>query len=206
MIPVSLQPEPPNFESNVRTPGSSFLATHSPNSSKDLKGHEYWRKCLTELHNSYNRICAYHAHWISRMGCSVDHYIPLSDNINLAYEWKNYRLSGTYLNTLKHRHRDVLDPFEIDDNTFLIDFTTLKVIPSPELSVSLSTQVESTIKRLKLNETILIELRYEWLRPYCNNECTFTFLKGKAPFTAYEIERQSLGIDTLQKLFRIPGN
>jgi hypothetical protein len=200
MIPVESQPEPPNFENKVKISGLAFLqqCPHPTN----WKNHEYWRNSLDDLYTSYNQICSYSAHWIPRTEGSptVDHFIPKSINPNLAYEWSNFRLACLRMNARKWIFQDILDPFKIQYEWFLLDFPSLLIKANSSLEESIKTQVISTIKRLKLNDDDgCVKQRQDWLMAYCKGEITFDFLNKTAPFIAYELNRQNL-INSIQSI------
>ena len=202
MIHVTLQPEPPDFDAKVRVPGKAFLKRYpDPTTWK-----ECWRECLWDLYEAYGRICAYSAHWFSRCeGVStVDHFIPKSKNPSKAYEWDNFRLASLRMNARKGAHEDVLDPFTIAKETFVLDFTTLQPKPGPKLSRKIVREAMATIRRLKLDDDVCIESRIGWLQLYSEKELTLGGLKKRAPFLAYEIERQGLSVKSLRKIFRRP--
>ena len=202
MIHVTLQPEPPDFDAKVRILGKAFIRAHPhPTDWKD-----HWRKCLGDLHKAYKGICAYSAHWISPCEgvASVDHFIPKSKNPSKAYEWDNFRLASLRMNARKGAHEDVLDPFTIAKETFVLDFTTLQPKPGPKLSRKIVREAMATIRRLKIDDDVCIESRIGWLQLYSEKELTLSGLKKRAPFLAYEIERQGLSAESLRKIFRRP--
>jgi len=205
VIPVAPQPEPADFDTKVRIPGQAFVKAHPhPTDWKD-----HWRKCLGDLTTAYKRICAYSAHWISpgEGVASVDHFIPKSKKgigPKKAYEWDNFRLASLRMNARKGDHEDVLDPFKITNETFAIDFATLRPEPGPKVSQSLTRKVDATIRRLKLDDNVCVESRADWLRLYCDKDLTLQGLRKRAPFLAYEIRRQGLPPKKLRKIFRFP--
>lgn len=116
MISVQEQPEPPDFSKKVRDPGSAFI--HQLSYPVKWKNREYWRRSLHDLHTAYHGICAYSAHWIPCVtgAATVDHFIPKSIAPQFAYEWKNYRLASSKMNSRKGDYQDVLDPFGLQPN------------------------------------------------------------------------------------------
>jgi hypothetical protein len=110
---------------------------------------------------------------------------------NLAYEWANFRLASSKLNSRKGSYRDVLDPFTLADNSFELDFPSLLVKPGRNLVDTDRDKVLTTIERLKLNYESSIKSRFSWLELYCRNR-DFHFLQKTAPFIAYELRRQGL--------------
>ncbi|MFN9170266.1 MAG: hypothetical protein ACK58B_06885 [Dolichospermum sp.] len=154
MIPVKPQPEPDDFDEKVRQPGLVFLSKVPNPKTEDWKKHDYWVKSLPDLYTSYNKICAYSAQWIPRPegSPSVDHFLPKSPKPELAYEWHNFRLACLSLNQRKGTQLDVIDPFELPVNSFILDFPSLIIKPNPELLYPLKGIVISTINRIQLKD------------------------------------------------------
>jgi hypothetical protein len=206
VIPIKPQPEPDDFDEKVRKPGLAFLSKVPNPKTKDWKNRDYWRRSLRDLYDACNNICAYSAQWISRPEGSptVDHFLPKSAKPELAYEWHNFRLACLTLNNKKGTELDVIDPFELPVNSFILDFPSLIIKPNPELLYPLKERVISTINRLQLNDyDKCIDGRLEWLKTYYEDNSTFDSLKRKAPFIAYELERQ--GLAEVDKIAYIMG-
>jgi hypothetical protein len=203
MIPVQAKPEPSHFDVEVRQPGLKFLATIPNPTAKQFIGHSYWTAISSDLCKDYQGICAYYAEWIPNNLTSphIDHFHPKVKHPHLAYEWSNYRLASSLANTRKGTHEDILDPFSLQANWFVLDFPSLLVKANPHLDLTNVAKVNKTIKRLKLNEENQIKARQRWVMDYSNNTIMFTLLKTKAPFIAYELERQNL-VDTIKTIFR----
>lgn len=202
MIPVQPQPEPPEFDRNVRRPGLAFLR-HVPNPTS-WKKKSYWQESLNDLYDAYGGICAYSAEWISRIsgGPTVDHYVPKSVQPPLAYEWGNFRLCAMLFNQRKDNYQDVIDPFTVAANWFNLDIPSLLIKPAGTLAPFERERVNATVKRLKLNDENCIGSRLRWIMSYCRSELTFEYLRKHAPFIAYELERQGL----VQDIVRIMQN
>jgi hypothetical protein len=195
VIPVVPQPEPEDFDELVRKRGKKFLSkfTTSKPTSKQWSSNDYWNEVRTCFYDAYQRICAYSAHWIPpTANPNIDHYIPKSVNKDLAYEWSNYRLACPLANTLKRDYQDVVDPFTLKKESFFLDFPSLLISVNPTLEVKEIAELERTIQRLKLNSDNFVNERSNWLQPYCLEKADFSFLKRRAPFIAYELERQDL--------------
>ncbi len=189
MIRVEPQPEPPGFDSLVRQPGLKALAEgRDPLPS-------YWRRCLNDLHEDYWGVCAYVAIYINKAtgARTVDHYVAKSSKRELAYEWANYRLACSLVNSRKGAFDDVLDPFEIEDGWFVLELSFLQISPHPELQPDLDLRVQQTIDRLRLNDAECREARAEYYDDYIEGEITFDYLQRKCPFVAKELLRQGLG-------------
>jgi hypothetical protein len=194
MIPVQIQIEPNDFDQKVRKRGHAFLATKPNPRHNEWKGKDYWLACLLDLYEAYGGICAYCAQWIplDTGVATVDHFEPKALKPNLAYEWNNYRLAASKLNSRKGNAVDVLDPFSVLEGMFCLDFPSLLVKPSDEISADEQTKVLGTIKRLKLNGESSVKSRLRWIRDYCKGEYPFHYLKRNAPFIGFELERQGI--------------
>lgn len=186
MIRVEPQPEPPGFDRLVRQPGQRALAE----SAEVLP--PYWRECITDLYDAYHGICAYLCVIIPRgTGAkSVDHLAPKSKRRELSYEWHNYRLVCARMNARKRDFEDVLDPFEIRDGWFVLEFSFLQVLPTPDLDEPARGLVQATIDRLDLNDEECIRARSMYYDAYIEGGLTFAWLEQWSPFVARELKRQ----------------
>jgi uncharacterized protein (TIGR02646 family) len=200
MIPVSCKPEPPHFNKLVRVPGNNFLRTTQRPTKKQWKRNDYWSLISDNLYKAYNGICAYVSIWIPKVtgSRSVEHFVPKSVRPDLAYEWSNYRLVCSLMNGRKDNHQDVLDPFTLAPNWFILDFPSLIVKSNHDLNPTDEQRVNATINRLKLNDDECIEARSHWLKEYCRNR-DLQFLQNYAPFIAYELVRQGI-TDSIDRL------
>lgn len=203
MIPIKLQPEPADFDDKVRKKGVVFLNKFPHPTS--WKNREYWRESLNDLYKTYSCICSYSAQWIpiTEGSPSVDHFIPKSVQPELAYEWDNFRLASLRMNARKNDFQDVIDPCKLNPGDFILDFPVLSISTNFNLPDLLKKQIMDTIDRLKLNDEICKQGRLEWLMPYCETVYPFEYLKRKAPFIAYELERQ--GLVEVDKIAKIMG-
>lgn len=129
MIRVQEQPEPADFNTKVRIPGNVYLLTNPNPTNKQFKKHRKWSNVLDDLYSAYSGICAYSASWISpaQSDPTVDHYLPKQKYPQQAYEWSNFRLCNPKMNRYKDNHEDVLDPFDIQNGWFVIDFSTFLI-------------------------------------------------------------------------------
>ncbi len=160
---------------------------------------------LRDLHDAYGGICAYSCHWIpyDTGAKTVEHFKPKVRYPQDAYEWDNYRLVCNALNGRKS-DRDTLDPFEISDGWFIIDFPSLLVKSAPGLPDDLKNQVIATRDILGLNdEATCLKNRNEFVWCYCKRQITFAHLERQAPFLAKELVRQGL-TDTIQEIMGYP--
>lgn len=186
MIHVEPQPEPPDFDGLVRKPGLEALAQgQSPLPP-------YWRHCLKDLHRVYRGICAYLCIWIppGTGARSADHFVAKSSHPELAYEWSNYRLVTQLMNSRKGAFQEVLDPFEIPNGWFVLELLFLQVLPNPELGETIRAKVQTTIDRLRLNDTECLSARASYYDDYLSGDVSFRFLEKRCPFVAIELKRQ----------------
>jgi uncharacterized protein (TIGR02646 family) len=196
MIPVTPQPEPVGFDVQVRQKGLKFLQTHDITttvpSGKTLPSH--WRACLDDLYASYQGQCAYLAVFFERVtgGGTVDHFIAKSHRPDLAYEWSNYRLACSHMNSRKRDYKDVLDPFEIMEGWFRLEMVTGQIYPSPELDPERRDAVKATIDRLGLDAPGNRDMRSRHYLEYLEGTYTAKFLHQRSPFVWYEAQRQGL--------------
>jgi hypothetical protein len=197
VIHVEPRPEPDDFDSNVREPGRRELArlVESYGSVEEIPGaalKPLWRRCLPQLHTAYGGVCAYVCHWIPRVTGSrtTDHYVPKSASPARAYEWDNYRLACSRMNARKHAAQDVLDPFEVQDGWFWIEFYGFQVRPARGLDPQLRARVVETIRRLKLNGYDCRRDREDYVSDYRARRISYAQLQRKAPFIARELARQ----------------
>jgi len=190
MIHVEPQPEPDTFDQTVRQPGRTWLAAH-PNEADPLEPH--WQRCLLDLFEAYDGTCAYLAVRIQRgTGArTTDHFAPKSKQRDRAYEWSNYRLTCQLMNARKNAFEDVLDPFEVRNGWFEVEFSFLQVRPNPELDEQTQGRVQATICRLKLNDPECIAAREQHYDEYLIGG-DIGYLDRWCPFLALELRRQGL--------------
>lgn len=195
MIRVQEQPEPANFNTKVRIPGNAYLLTNPNPTSREFKKHREWSNALDDLYSAYNGICAYSASWISpvQSNPTADHYLPKHKYPQLAYEWSNLRLCNPKMNSYKDSFEDVIDPFQIQNGWFVIDFSTFLIDSFDRLPSNLKKSIKDSIKRLKLNDDDgLVQFRAHVVREYASGEISFDHLNRHHPFIAFELGRQNL--------------
>lgn len=201
MIPVEPKPEPaPKFDELVRAPGAAWLAASGLDLDQPAPtGTEFppfWRKCLPELHASYDGVCAYLCiHFEGATGAgSTDHFVAKSKKARLAYEWSNYRLACLAMNSRKRAFDDVLDPFSMKSETFYLELVTGMIFPNPSLPEEEKDRARATIDRLRLDDGGCREMRARHFREYLEQqgEVAANFLRRRSPFVWYEARRQGL--------------
>lgn len=204
MIPVKPQPEPIDFNANVRKPGKAFLARTPRPTNKDFKANRYWEKSAKNLHTAYSGICAYSCVYMPLWG-TIDHFLPKSTYPDYAYEWKNFRLCSQRLNGYKDNSTDILDPFSIQLGWFVLDFPSCLVRSGQGLPDGLKQKIETTIAILRFNQDDnLVQERCDIMGFYANGGVSLEFMIRRYPFLAGEIMRQNLQ-KTASNIFKMPG-
>jgi uncharacterized protein (TIGR02646 family) len=198
MIPVAEKPEPGNFDDQVRQPGLKWLqdnrvALDQP-PPDPAKLPTYWRETQKELWTAYDGVCAYLCIFFEwPLGAqSTDHFIAKSRFAGQAYEWSNFRLSCLGMNRAKNRFDDILDPFEIAAETFLLNLATGEIKPNPQLPQPTRKLAEATIERLGLSKPDAAEMRARHFQDYLEHHVDEHHLKRHSPFVWYEARRQGL--------------
>jgi hypothetical protein len=152
-----------------------------------------WRECLDDLCNAYDRICAYMGLFIEPVTGSptVDHMVARTHDWRLAYEWSNYRLACALMNARKGECTGVLDPFEVEDEWFGLEFVGNQVVIRGGLDEATRQRVQVTIERLGLNSEECCKARGAYVEAYLSGEIPLPRLKRRAPFIARELRRQA---------------
>ncbi len=198
MIPVAAQPEPAVFNAEVRQKGLAHLQKKGLLLNQPLppktKIEPYWRACLTDLHQAYGGICAYLGIYFERVtgGGSVDHFIAKSADAGLVYEWSNYRLACSTMNSRKKNYSDVLDPFYLAADLFRLELSTGRIYPNPKLHVRAMCIVEQTIERLGLDDPQCREMRSRRYQEYLEHNLPSDYFKKYFPFIWREANRQGV--------------
>lgn len=198
MIYVTPQPEPQDFDRKVRQKGLAWLRKEGIDLNAALPKRKelpaYWREELDELYAAYGNCCAYLAVFFERTTGegTVDHFVPKSLRPDLAYEWNNYRLACSRMNSRKRDFSDVLDPFEVKNGWFRLEVVSGRIFPDPHLSDRLRQQVQETIDRLGLDDPDNREMRAKHYQDYCEREVTASYLRKHSPFVWMEAKRQGL--------------
>jgi hypothetical protein len=191
VIRVHPQPEPDDFDEKVRLPGLRALATGAGEPPP------LWRGCALQLWEAYQGVCSYLCILIHRGTAlrSVDHFLAKSKRRDLIYEWSNYRLACALMNSRKREFEDVLDPFEVEDGWFILEFSFLQILPNPDLDAATQARVQATIDRLKLNDNECLQARATYYEPYRRGLLPFKVLEQWSPFVAAELKRQRLAAE-----------
>ncbi len=197
MIPVSPAPEPAAFDAAVRQPGLAALrrlAEKHGGSRDAIPASEFpplWRHSLDDLLTRYGRICSYLCLYIpAGVGApSTDHMLAKSTAWQQVYEWGNYRLACSLMNSRKGAAATVLDPFEVEPGWFVLDTTLFRVAAGRGLASDIEQRVVATIRRLRLNDQQCCDARGEFAHSYWAGEISVDYLARHAPFVARELRR-----------------
>jgi len=197
MIPVKIQPEPPNFDAKVRQRGNRWLRQNGINANATApassKIPSYWTACLVDLYQAYSGTCAYLAfHFELASNPTTDHFVPKSNNAGLAYEWSNYRLACPRVNCKKRNYTGLLDPFHLLPNTFELDLLTGEIIINRKIGdSSYQKQAQRTVDQLDLNHQHYKNMRASHFTLYIEHRHADT-LRHQNPFVYYEAQKQGL--------------
>lgn len=181
MLHLTLEPEPDNFDADVRQKGLNYLRKH-PNA---VHYPDYWNKdeVVQQFRRAYRYVCAYSG-LRDHTGGEIDHFIPQSKNKQLIYEWSNYRLAFSLINKTKG-NRLCVDPVNITDGDILLNFIDGSVYPNPKLSKDYRDRLQDTIHILGLNKSQFLETRLSIIDDYNSGDISKNYLAKDSPFVAY---------------------
>jgi hypothetical protein len=189
MLRIELRPEPQDFDERVREPGLEAINEgRNPLPS-------YWRRCAPQLRREYKEICAYSCLRIPKVvgNSTVEHVAPKSKHPALAYEWSNYRLVCGLMNSRKNHFEDVLDPFDIENDWFELEFVFFQLKPAKHLADQGRIQeIKETIDRLKLNNEECCTDREERYEEWRNHHVSDQYMERHAPHIYREAVRQNM--------------
>jgi hypothetical protein len=193
VIPVLRQPEPSNFDRDVRQPGQIYLANNQSPTFKE-RNSRLWSKISEGLHEAYDRVCAYSCFYLNHQG-TVDHFLSKKFYPQFAYEWDNYRLAAQRINTYKGDSKGLIDPFITQPGWFVLKFPSCLVEAGDGLPKHIAGKINKTINVLRLNsDDYIVQVRSEIMLDFAEGYISLSFLKRRYPFLASEIVRQ--GIET----------
>ena len=210
MIHVALADEPTAFDAKVRQPGLRAIAElvgEKPPRSAGRRHKKiaatrdeippdrfpaYWHEAIDDLLSGYQRICAYLCLYIPRgTGApSVDHMLAKSRHWDRVYEWDNYRLASSRMNSRKGAVTNVLDPFEVENGWFALELVDFQVVPGDGLSAETLNAVQRTIDQLGLSDRECCDARAEFAEDYWEGHIDLDHLSRHASFVASELRRQ----------------
>jgi hypothetical protein len=97
------------------------------------------------------------------------------------------------MNSRKNVFQDVLDPFEIEDDWFELEFAFFQLLPAARLAdPAIIDAIHDTVDRLKLNDFECCETRAEWYAEWEAGEVSSQFMSRRAPLVYREAVRQGL--------------
>ena len=207
MIRISTKAEPSNFEHKVRRPGKAFLKRcPSPKSADFRRPNDYWREVASDLYEAYDRTCAYTSRYIETPYGSTDHFLSKVAHPHLAFEWSNLRLCLRAVNGFKGNLANIVDPFEVGDGWFVLDFPECLVRPGADLAADVHDRVKSTIDGLRLNsDDHVVQDRSDYAVLFARGDVSLEYLKRRRPFLASEFRRQGIDPARASALFKPLG-
>ena len=197
MIPVHPQPEPGDFDGEVRQKGLAWLRKQRLPLVGPLpagtKPRAYWTACLNDLYSRYGGVCAYLAYHFERSSGAgtVEHFVPKSLAAQDIYEWANYRLATRWVNSKKNAIPLALDPFSVAPGLFHLDLFSGRIYPNPLLAKPQLADVENTIRTLGLDDRRCRDDRADHFSGYLEHGSQ-SFLQRMSPFVFAEALRQAL--------------
>lgn len=193
MIPMQMKAEPASFDASVRQPGKEFLKKTPRPTSKEFNRNAYWKNSSNELHAAYSGVCAYSCFYIMPPGGTTDHFLPKSTHPEDAYEWSNYRFCSHQMNLNKSDSVEIIDPFIVQPGWFVLDTPSCLIFAGSGLTNILTTQIETTIRILRLNDDDrYVQERCNLMMDFASGDVTLAHLSRRYPFLAAEIQRQNL--------------
>lgn len=212
MIPVTLAPEPADFDARVRQPGLSAIdellgreprlrrpgprRKRAADTAAEIPGHAFppfWRAALDDMMRAYEQRCAYLAMFIEDTGNpTVDHVTPKSLAWDRVYEWGNYRLCTGVVNSKKGELLGLVDPVEAQVGWFELDLATSRVVRGKTAPALLREKIDATLPLLNLRDCTAQRRRYvdDYRLGPGNKGIDLAYLERRAPFIAAELRRQ----------------
>ena len=196
---VARKRAPKGFSLAVTTPGNQWLTNNGFDLAKPLPPKTLppplWRKYIPKMHLKYQGICAYLGVYMEPAigGISIDHFIAKSSRASGTYDWKNYRLACSMVNSKKGVFDGILDPFTLPDvpELFHLELGSGRIFVNPLITGNLSLAASQTIKTLGLDRALCRAMRARHFRYYTEG-LTKSSLKEFSPFVYSECERQGL--------------
>ncbi|MEF9672337.1 hypothetical protein QNM99_08205 [Pseudomonas sp. PCH446] len=188
MIPVPNPiAEPEKFDDRCRKKGTNWLKKH-PEGKRPAND---WSEFRLDLARGFENRCAFGAMWIS--SGTIDHFVSCDEDINLAYEWGNYRYVDGWINSSKKKKEaaDLLDPFHVAEGWFEILLPSLQLAITNAIPDEFRELAEKTLRDLPIrDDERLVRNRREWLRMYEEKELTLEGLRKKAPLVAAAVQKK----------------
>lgn len=188
MIKIDLADKSSKFYLDVTVRGRKYLSEHPEAKGRLLP--DIWNKCRDEVYRKYHGICAYLAiYLVEASGYEVDHFVPKSKRVDLAYEWDNLRLSSPRMNKKKWAHT-IADPVMLPVAAMRVNFFTGRVSLLPSLPNKERELLLKTIQTLELNSPEVRKTRTDAYVRYKRDHLSVELLTRTYPFAAFEMMRQ----------------
>lgn len=186
MMRFARRPEPQAFDERVRQPGQRWLQAN-PATRRDFPPH--WRRVAPELRRAFNDLTR-------RCGSppgSVDHFVSLDEDRQLADEWSNLRYAAQWINSSKSglRANELLDPFDVEDDWFEVLLPSCQLVVTERCPPALRARARTMLTRLRLgHDEAVVEYRRAWYQMYIEGEVLIAGLERRAPLIARAIRKQ----------------
>src|SRR5579885_561089 len=157
MIRFEPPQEPDGFDADVRNHGNYLLRLFFQEHNrfpqgKEWKNRSFWTDYIEDLEDGFRGLCAYSGLRTNFDG-EVDHFVPKSEDAQLAYEWSNYRYTTARRNRKKNGyHGPVLDPFQVHDEWFEVIPESGQLRITEHLPANLIDVAKETIRVLGLDD------------------------------------------------------
>jgi hypothetical protein len=187
MIPIERAPEPPSFDERVRKPGQRWLAANP--TSSNLPSH--WRGIRPELAAAFEDRCACTAMSLMTPG-TVDHFVSIKEDRDLAYEWSNYRYAAGWVNSKKSalRSDEILDPCGIGEDWFELELSGYVLRVTDRCPEHLRARARFMLRRLGLDHAPeVVRHRRSWHEMH-EKGLPLAELDRLAPLVARAIRKQ----------------
>jgi hypothetical protein len=210
MIQVNLASEPSGFNAAVRQKGLSAidemvgrrprLQRSGPRRLKIAEREQdipadkfppYWRDCLDELLQAYDRRCAFLALYLEHAtgNPSVDHMLPKSKRWDQVYEWNNYRVCTATINSRKSDLQGIVDPVDCRTGWFALEFVGFQVTAGDLAPAERQAAIHATLELVNTRDCC--RAREEYVTSYLGRDIPLSYLERRAPFIASELRRQN---------------
>lgn len=195
MIPVDrqvMEPEPKDFDEKCRKKGLNWLQRNPKITRKQKRPKDYWSPFRSVLADRFSDLCAYGAMY-EPVG-TVDHFVPVDADENLAYSWLNYRYASSWINSSKSKCATVLDPFDVEPGWFEVLLPSLQLVARKDrIPEALHALVDDTLRRLHLrDDERIVRQRRKWLEMYESGRLDLAGLKVFAPLIAAAVQAREI--------------
>ena len=181
--------EPQDFAARCRHKGRQWLVAHPKATQRiNARPKDFWSPFKPLLADAFKNLCAYSAMY-EPVG-TVDHFIPLEVNEELAYEWDNYRFASGWINSSKQKAASVLDPLVVRDGWFELLLPSLQLVVSDQIPTVYRDLAEKTLVRLHLvDDPRVIRQRRRWYQLFLDGKLNLEGLRDNAPLIAAAVEK-----------------